>query len=177
MNKQAIISLLEKNHETFILKIASLSDSNFNRTLADKWTSSQQLEHIIKSVKSVDMAFGLPMFVLKMKFGLANRPSKTYTELVKKYLKTLEDKKDYEIPSEFAPDEIPLVRKEKSLKKLKKIVSKLADRISRFSEEELDTYILPHPLMGKLTLREMLYFTAYHVKHHDQQILENLKLA
>ncbi|WP_350293506.1 DinB family protein [uncultured Croceitalea sp.] len=176
MDKQAVISLLEENHQIFISKISSLSDTDFNRKIASKWTSSQQLEHIIKSVKPVDMAFSLPMFVLKMKFGLANRPSKTYPDLVKKYLKTLEKNKGYEVPPEFTPEEIPLARKEKSLKKLKKLASKLASRIPRFSEEELDTYILPHPLMGKLTLREMLYFTAYHVEHHDRQILENLKL-
>ena len=177
MNKQAIIPLLEKNHKTFIAKISSLSDIDFNRKPTSKWTSSQQLEHIIKSVKQVDMAFGLPMFVLKMKFGVANRPSSTYADLVNKYLRILEDKKDYVVPSGFFPEEIPLVRKEKSLKKLEKLATKLASRISRFSEEELDTYLLPHPLMGKLTLREMLYFTAYHAEHHDQQILPNLKLS
>jgi hypothetical protein len=39
----------------------------------------------------------------------------------------------------------------------------------------LDLLILPHPLLGKLTLREMLYFTLYHVEHHEKQVLENLK--
>jgi hypothetical protein len=29
---------------------------------------------------------------------------------------------------------------------------------------------LPHPLLGKLTLREMLYFTAYHADHHRHSI-------
>lgn len=177
MDKQAIISLLQENHHNFIAKISSLSATDFNRNLNEKWTSSQQLEHILKSVKPVDMAFGLPMFVLKMKFGLANSPSKSYNELVQKYLKTLDEKKGYETPSEFTPEVIPLIRKEKSLKRLEKLAGKLVSRISRFSEEELDTYILPHPLMGKLTLREMLYFTAYHVEHHNQQVLKNLKLS
>lgn len=25
----------------------------------------------------------------------------------------------------------------------------------------------PHPLLGKLTLREMMFFTIYHVQHHE----------
>jgi hypothetical protein len=25
---------------------------------------------------------------------------------------------------------------------------------------------LPHPLLGKLTVREMLFFTLYHQRHH-----------
>lgn len=34
--------------------------------------------------------------------------------------------------------------------------------------DELDKYILPHPLLGKLTIREMMYFTIYHVEHHKK---------
>jgi len=26
--------------------------------------------------------------------------------------------------------------------------------------------LLPHPLLGKVTVREMLYFTIHHVQHH-----------
>jgi hypothetical protein len=35
--------------------------------------------------------------------------------------------------------------------------------------------ILPHPLLGKITIREMLYFTAYHVQHHENIIKRDLK--
>jgi len=49
-------------------------------------------------------------------------------------------------------------------------VQALARRIDRFSETQLDQLILPHPLLGKLTLREMLYFTIYHVQHHQKQL-------
>ena len=31
---------------------------------------------------------------------------------------------------------------------------------------DLDAVLLPHPLLGKLTVREMLFFTVYHVQHH-----------
>ena len=48
-------------------------------------------------------------------------------------------------------------------------------RADSFSEKQLDTFILPHPLLGKLTLREMLYFTIYHAEHHKKQTLKNLE--
>ena len=54
--------------------------------------------------------------------------------------------------------------------RLEHTVDRLNRRIDRFSESELDTLILPHPLLGKLTLREMLYFTAYHADHHRRSI-------
>ncbi|MBN8578769.1 MAG: DinB family protein [Cytophagales bacterium] len=53
-------------------------------------------------------------------------------------------------------------------------VTKLASKLNRFSEAELDLYILPHPLLGKLTLREMIYFTCYHVQHHQELVKQNL---
>ena len=176
MNIHDICDELKVHHDNFIAKIESLSDADFMRKPGDKWTAGQQLEHIIKSVKPVDMAYGLPLFVLKMKFGLANRPSKSYPALVEKYIKVLEDNKDYVLPDRFAPDEILSKDKAKKLAKLSNLVAKLCGRLSKYSEEELDTYILPHPVMGKLTLREMLFFTIYHVQHHDKQILENLAL-
>jgi hypothetical protein len=49
-------------------------------------------------------------------------------------------------------------------------IDQLARRVNRFSESELDQLLLPHPLLGKLTLREMVYFTIYHAHHHERQI-------
>ena len=60
--------------------------------------------------------------------------------------------------------------KEKLKEKLKNEVLNLCLSIEKISEEDLDYYLLPHPILGKLTLREMLYFTIYHVKHHEKQI-------
>ena len=42
----------------------------------------------------------------------------------------------------------------------------MARQTSQISEHKLDRCILPHPLLGKLTLREMIYFTIYHMEHH-----------
>ena len=175
MDKAQIAQKLVTRHKNFIATLSSLSDEDFQRRPREKWTAGQQLEHIIKSAKPVDMAFGPPIFVLKMKFGLSNRPSKTYEKLVGNYLRVLDKNKDYVLPERFAPNEIPFQYKEKKLKKLENLIQKLVSRLKRFTEEDLDPYILPHPVMGKLTLREMLYFTIYHVQHHDKQNIEKLR--
>jgi hypothetical protein len=39
-------------------------------------------------------------------------------------------------------------------------------------EAKLDNFIAPHPLLGKITLRELCYFTIYHTQHH----LHNIKV-
>ncbi len=40
-----------------------------------------------------------------------------------------------------------------------------------WNEASLDKYRMPpHPLLGKLTVREMLLFTLYHDRHHLESV-------
>ena len=72
------------------------------------------------------------------------------------------------------PKDVALADKARLRKELATAVGRLVRRLDRFSEAELDTLLLPHPLMGKLTLREMLYFTLHHVDQHHAITLRNL---
>jgi len=49
-----------------------------------------------------------------------------------------------------------------------------SDIEKKWKEPQLDQYIAPHPLLGKITLRELCYFTIYHTKHHLNIIKERL---
>lgn len=49
--------------------------------------------------------------------------------------------------------------------------------IDVWRDADLDRYLLPHPLLGKLTLREMLFFTLYHNYHHVQSVAARLRGA
>ena len=42
--------------------------------------------------------------------------------------------------------------------------------LDSLSESDLDTLQAPHPLLGKLTLRELMYFTIYHAQHHQRNV-------
>ena len=46
--------------------------------------------------------------------------------------------------------------------------------VGSWREADLDRYLLPHPLLGKLTIREMLFFTLYHNYHHVQSLATRL---
>ncbi len=174
MDKARIGKELIDHHENFIATLRSLSDEDFQRKPGHKWTAGQQLEHILKSVKPVEKAFSLPIAVLKLKFGTTNRKNKTYEQVVEEYLQVLKENQDYVLPKQFAPDEISLGARDKKLEELKHLVRKLNKNVAKTSQGYLNTHILPHPVMGKLTLGEMLYFTIYHVQHHHRQIPENL---
>lgn len=173
MKKEELVTLLQNNHTQFILQIQALTDADFTYAPEGKWTAGQQLDHIIKSISPVNMAMGLPKFILQWKFGTANRPSRSYEALTEKYnLKLQEGGK---ASGRFIPLPASVHQKDDPLKQLSLLVKKLCRKTEKYSEEALDKYILPHPLLGKLTLREMLYFTAYHVEHHRQLVIRGLE--
>lgn len=172
MNKEQIAELLQTHHGHFIDRLRELSDADFCFTPEGKWSAGRQLDHIIKAVSPVNMAMGLPQFILQWKFGKANRPSKTYEQLVEKYNRKLQE--GGKASGRFIPGIVDVKEKEARLTKLNSLVNKLSRKTIQHSEEALDKYILPHPLLGKLTLREMLYFTAYHAEHHRQLVEKGL---
>ena len=61
--------------------------------------------------------------------------------------------------------------KEELLKRFLEAKDLLVKNLDRWPKGSLDKYQLPHPLLGKITVREMLYFTIYHTQHH-RKILE-----
>ena len=42
----------------------------------------------------------------------------------------------------------------------------LVTAVGKWRERDLDKYRLPHPVLGKISVREMLFFTHYHDLHH-----------
>jgi len=165
MHKQEIIASLKIHHQNYLAWFSPITIDKYTNSNNEKWTPGQHLQHIIQSVKPLQFACSLPLFVLSYKFGKANRPSKTYDALVEKYKAKL--LAGGRASANFIPESQAYTNKLALEQQLQKIVSKLCKRIEKYSEQQLDTYILPHPLLGKLTLREMFYFTIYHVQHHQ----------
>lgn len=169
MTKQQLNAELQRHHSAFTQFIQGLSAQQLAFAPPDKWNALQQTEHLTKSVGPVNMALSLPLFVLQMLFGKANRKSRSYDELVGKYHSKL--KAGGRAPGRFVPG-----GKEKNTKvlagKLLGLVDSLQKKVNALSEDQLDQFILPHPLLGKLTVREMIYFTIYHVQHHHR-LLQN----
>lgn len=168
-----LISKLEVNHRGFVNYINSLEKNSFLAAPDGKWTAGQQLDHIRRSTKPLALAFGLPKFVPRLLFGKTNRPSRTYKELVERYQEKLAA--GGQAPGRFVPPAVRYQQRDQIGRSLLKNLDRLTQRTRKYSEEELDTYILPHPLLGKLTLREMLYFTIYHVEHHRLAVERNLE--
>lgn len=168
MNKTDTAQFIQNTHHSLIQYLGSLDEYSFLLSAIGKWSAAEQLDHLIKSVSPVNQALSLPNFLLKLIFGKANRPSKSYEELVEKYQgKLLAGGK---APKAFTPKKITFQQRDTILNKLEQLALAVSKKATQYTEDELDTLILPHPLLGKLTLREMLYFTGYHCTHHQNLI-------
>jgi hypothetical protein len=173
MDKTQISEMLIQKHRFFSEELQRLSDSDFTFSPSGKWSAGQQLDHIIRSTSPVNLVFSFPGILLTLLFGKANRPSKTYEGLVEKYQSKLA--LGGKAPGQFIPKNVSMKQRDQLIKKLEHIIVSLTKKSEKYTEEQLDNFLLPHPLLGKLTFREMLYFTTYHIQHHHKQVIANLK--
>ncbi len=167
MNSSELRSRLQAAHSEFATSLMGMSDEVFVQpTAPGKWTPGQHLDHLCRSVFPVLLAMRLPGWLRRSVFGKANRPSRSYDELLSRYHQRLAQGGRASGP--YVPGAIPLQRREGLLRRLAKLARQLDRATARLDEATLDREILPHPLLGKLTLREMLYFTAFHADHHER---------
>jgi hypothetical protein len=173
MTKREIIIRLQQNHQSFTHYMKTLDPGEFMFSLnKEKWTAGQQLQHIYLSVKPLASGLVLPKFIVGLVFGKANRPSKTYLELVGKYHEKLRN--GGKASKNFIPKTVVFTEKERLNEQTLAVVDKVCKYLGKYSEDEMDKHILPHPLLGKITLREMMYFTICHVEHHHTMTIQNL---
>ena len=166
LSKQEIIQqLLEASKELSAFGVC-ISDEIFFYQPAEKWSVAQNITHLITATMSTIPAFKLPKFIVRLYAGKPNRPSRTYDELVAKYKLKLEQ--GGRASGRFIPKQVDSGEgKENILQTFSVSMNKLADTIQKkWNDRQLDQYIAPHPLLGKITLRELCYFTIYHTHHH-----------
>ena len=159
--------ILEETHKAFaaLTQFASeTSEQAFFHKPPEKWSAAENLQHLILSTQPVIRALKLPKITLRT-FGKPNRPCRTYPELVKRYLERLEGV-EVAAPSAFLPKDTLKTDKDSLIKTWTELEGKLCHQIEKWSEDKLNKYLLPHPLLGKLLVREVLFFTVYHTYHH-----------
>ena len=173
MTKQEIQNELLIRHQSFIKFITTLSEEDFYFSPPNKWTAGQQLDHICRATSLLPLGLRLPSSVTRLIFGKLKRPATSYNELVRKYLTVLAN--GGKASGFFIPKRVSVNKRERLIAKLLQNISKISNALENYSEEQLDKKILPHPLLGKLTAREMMYFTLYHVDHHKEKAKQNLQ--
>jgi len=174
MNKQEIINALYYSHQSFIEYLTGLSTDQYTFRNGAKWSAGQQLEHIILCVTPLVKVFGMDHSAIEQNFRMATLPSLSYDALVAKYIEKLQQ--GGKAPERYEPEEQAALSGRELSETLVQLVATLCRRVEQFTEQQLDTFLIPHPLLGNLTFREMLYNAIYHVGHHAKMTKKNLEI-
>lgn len=164
-------SLAEK-YNAFLDYINGLSNEEYLFSYQQKWTAAQQLEHIVLCLKPLVQFFGLDRSTIIQKFGKVESTGRNYDVLLRDYVAKLNE--GGKAPEQYVPTTSSDDREILNMSLLK-MIDELCLKIETFTEWELDTLGIPHPLLGKLSLREMLFNAIYHVEHHHEATKLNLK--
>lgn len=167
LNQHEIRSQINSSFDHFVDFVQTLPDHRFTATPYGKWSAGQQLQHLIKSARPVATAMGYPKVLLRY-FGTSRLPSRSYTKLVEDYREVLAHGAKSTLT--YLPGVIYSAQRPVLIEAFLKQKERLLENLGKWSESDLDKYRLPHPLLGKITMREMLYFTAYHTEHHLEQL-------
>jgi hypothetical protein len=168
MKKQEILDDIKKITDVVISYVENLTDEEVKKYIGGKWSVNGNIEHLTKSIKPLTKAHKVPKFLLNYKFGKMNREGRSYEQVLNKYNTALS--------SGLAPSPNPFGPKNDHtnrnyiLNDYKIETKKFIKSLNSWTEKQLDTYILPHPVIGKLSIREMLYFTHLHTIHHSEII-------
>ena len=173
-SKAEIIEQLQQSYEQLIGWYRQQADDRFTFSpQANKWTAGQHADHLLKSTRPINKSMRMPRLMLKTMFGINNREERSYAALFEKYETALQNQAPgFQPPSRFQPTDLTSDQKQNTLQDLQSEVDQLSETVSKWKEAALSKYILPHPLIGKLTLREMMFFTIFHTQHHHRVLME-----
>ncbi len=139
----------------------------FARRSADRWSPGENVEHLRLAVRPLNLALMLPRFALRV-FGRP-RQHRPYEQVVEQYRGRLAGGARATTP--FIP--APLASgadRGRLIQLFREAYATYAARLGRMDEAILDSIRLPHPILGRLSMREMGFFTLYHLRHHHQAI-------
>jgi hypothetical protein len=162
-SRDDILSYLDEVQRDGIAFWSAFSDDEFFANIGEAWSPSDNVRHLTKSIRPVTKALRLPKIVVRLMFGGPRRASMSYDELVAHYRGKLAEGGK---AGRFAPSPRVVTDRAEVISRFEHANRELRAAIAKWPDCALDRHQLPHPLMGKLTLREMLFFTLYHQLHH-----------
>ncbi len=166
--KEALMIEMENAGRRAVDWYTAIPSGQFFMRRGEVWSAADNVDHLVKSIKPIILALKAPRLGLRSVFGKAEHASRTYAEICKAYEEEIA--RGAQASGRFLPDQhMPVQAEEQKghlLEQFHEANRALLAALEKWQDAELDRYQLPHPILGKLTLREMLFFTNYHIVQH-----------
>ena len=166
-NRRAIIEALETAHEAAVDYWAAFTTPEFFAPIGAHWSPAEHVRHLTRSMTPLLPGLRMPRAALRFAFGSATAPSRSYDEIEALYTKALADGGTagrFTPPAERSA--MDSARRDAIMDAHSETLRGMTQAMERWTEAQLDAHRLPHPLIGKLTVREMMLFTLLHNQHH-----------
>jgi hypothetical protein len=148
--------------------LSTLSADDWQRPQAGKWTVAEEVDHLLLSTKGT--AFVLSP-AARPKWHEYTGGSRSFETIVHEYQAALQANPGV-VNAATAPTEAAnQLTIDEQMANWKAAAQKLQAVVNGL-DVDLDAYtVWKHPLLGPLTIWEMIYFTQYHTEHHYQSLL------
>jgi hypothetical protein len=170
---------LEATEELVTGFFSTLYDAEFFHGEGDAWSPDQHLRHLNASVGGVARALVYPKLLLRLRFGRGAGQSRSYAEVRELYEGKLAQggkARGRYVPRPAGPSPAAEHRYEVQ-EQWRRLNHRLREALAGWRERDLDNLQLPHPLMGKITVREILLFTIHHNQLHIRSAARRLAAA
>ena len=134
---------------------ASLPDDELVHRVAEAWTPAEHLRHLCIAVGAVARGLAVPRWLLRLRFGRARAPSRTYDVIRETYRASLG--LGAGATGRFVPrrEDLPPAqaaeRRADLLGRWGRVNWALRAALEPWSEANLDRVRMPHPILGPLT--------------------------
>ena len=172
MEKTTLTKSLDENAAQFIELVKGLNQNEFEDNINDKWSAGQDLVHLIKVLQIVNIGYSLPKPILRLLFGINKNDIRSYENLQQLYKNALNG--GAKAPTIYIPKPVSYNEKEHLIQKYESLNKTFIDKLNHHTAYQLDSYRLPHPILGKLSLGELACFTSFHTTHHFDSLKSKL---
>lgn len=121
------------------------------------------LIYVQQNIDSLSKVLGYPKLLLKVLHGCYHGTSRDFDHVDMKYGKLIETAAADELKTDLG-----IIQKEEAnrfLLQLDRSKQRLIENTEKWGRGMMDHYRLPHPLLGKMTVRETLYVTILEVQY------------
>jgi len=149
-----------------------IDPAHFWRAAGGGWSPADNVRHLTMSTAPVARALRLPRVLLGLLFGRSADPSRPRDVLRDDYRDRLARGATagrYTPSPERPPHDAPRGQR-RLVDRCAATIVKLERALRPWTESDLDRFGLPHPILGRLSLREMTMFTLFHFAHHEEQV-------
>lgn len=163
-----IAAALRATHDESVAYWSTFPTAEFLAPIGEAWSPAENVRHLTKSIRAVSTGLRMPRWLLLLRFGRPARPSRDFDSVREMYHARLAlgaDAGRY-APGPRAATADPDGARRRIMGFHREAIEGIVRDIARWPEAALDRRFLPHPLLGKLTVREMLLFTLLHDRHH-----------